>query len=130
MDLQRQQEVQAERTKPTITLVTGSSMLGLGCIVGNESIKQRGRMEEKEQHIQVLEIKAIRLSQKAVTDKLYDQHVRVRSDSTTAVSYVNKMGRLNIWNVTKYPKKYGNTVFIGKHMGQTQHPYACISDKP
>ena len=99
------QSRQIERTQPTITLITVSSMLGWGCIVGNESLNGRWSMKEQEQHINVLEIKAILLSLKAVTDQIYGQHIRVLSDSTTAVCYINKMGGLNSLECDKISKE-------------------------
>ena len=80
------------RPPPTLTLLTDSSMLGWGCVMGEEIFNGQWTLAEQEEHINVLDMKAILLSLQAIVDTIKHQHVRVASDSTTAVTYINKMG--------------------------------------
>ena len=84
------------KPSPDLTISTDSSMIGWGCIVaeGQESFNGHWSKDEQEEHINVLEVKAILLAIKALIkhSTLKPNHIRVLSDSTTAVAYVNKMG--------------------------------------
>ena len=86
------QERTIVKPQPTITITTDSSMLGWGCIIGDETFNGRWAIEEQAEHINVLETKAILLAIQSLGSQVQGQHVRVLSDSTTAVTYVNKMG--------------------------------------
>ena len=57
-----------------------------------ESTGGRWSIEEKQEHINVLELKAGLLGIKAFQLKLSNVHVKLTMDSTTAISYVSRMG--------------------------------------
>ena len=57
-----------------------------------ESTGGRWSIEEKQDHINVLELKAGSLGIKAFQLKLSNIHVKLTIDSTTAISYVSRMG--------------------------------------
>ena len=57
-----------------------------------ESTGGRWSIEEKQDHINVLELKAGLLGIKAFKLKLSNIHVKLTMDSTTAISYVSRMG--------------------------------------
>ena len=63
----------------------------------------------KTYHINCLELKAIYLAIKAYNNLLKGcKHIRIRSDNTTAIAYVNNMGGLV--HVIVWQKKYGHIV--------------------
>ena len=82
------------RTSPDITISTDSSMLGWGCTTESEEFNGLWDIQERTHHINVLEVKAILLSIKSLGDELRNKHIRVMTDSTTAVAYVNNKGGL------------------------------------
>ena len=49
-------------------------------------------LEERRLHINVLELLAVQFSLSALFLSIHDQHVRVESDYTTVISYINSMG--------------------------------------
>ena len=57
-----------------------------------ESTGGRWSIEEKQDHINILELKAGLLGIKAFKLKLSNIHVKLTMDSTTAISYVSRMG--------------------------------------
>jgi hypothetical protein len=48
--------------------------------------------EEAEKHINELELEAVHFALKSLCQNIYTKHIRVRSDNTTAVCYINNMG--------------------------------------
>ena len=82
--------------KPPIDLIisTDSSNLGWGCTVENTSFNGHWTLDEQKEHINVLETKAILLAVKSLLSNTQHipKHIRVLSDSTTAVAYVSQMG--------------------------------------
>ena len=81
----------------TVTVTTDSSMLGWG---GHAKLQGETRLvadnwsseETRTQHINVLELRAVRLTLCRLQQWLQDRVVLVECDNTTAVSYLNKMG--------------------------------------
>ena len=67
-------------------------MLGWGAVFNLSSTGGRWQQSESTSHINVLELKAIWFGLKSFCDKLRDTHIRLRSDSSTAVAYINEMG--------------------------------------
>ena len=49
-------------------------------------------LEERKLHINILELLAIQFSLSALLYNVHDQHVRVESDNTTVIFYINSMG--------------------------------------
>ena len=75
-----------------ITIQTDSSLIGWACVSDTSSVQGRWSIEESEYHINVLELKAILLSIACFKDEFKDKHVKILTDSTTAVNYINNMG--------------------------------------
>ena len=71
---------------------TDASLLGWGAIFGDEKTSGRWTVSESESHINVLELLAVLFSLMSFFKDKATDHVRVRSDSITAVTYINKMG--------------------------------------
>lgn len=94
----------------TATLTCDASNLGWGAIFDSVAINGRWSFDELSWHINALELQAIYLGLKSIlTIKLRDSFLLIRSDNTTAVSYINKKGGLksllclnissNIWTL-------------------------------
>lgn len=82
------------RENPRITLQTDSSMTGWGALIVESNMETRGfwTKEEKQKHINYLELLAVYLGLKALMNTMAKTHVKVLSDNTTVVSCINKMG--------------------------------------
>lgn len=81
-----------EKGNPDVVIQTDSSTSGWGFVVEGEKGGGRWSEEEKLSHINVLELKAILFSLKALTGKTKGKHVKILSDSSTAVCYVTNFG--------------------------------------
>ncbi len=81
-----------DQSTPDITIQTDSSTLGWGLVFQQTQVGGRWTTEEKLNHINVLEMMAIFFALKALSSQIVNRHVRVLSDSSTAVCYVNNMG--------------------------------------
>lgn len=75
-----------------IDLFTDASSLGWGGHLGCQITSGTWSLDEKELHINILEMKAILFSLQAFEHELEGRHVRVFCDNTTAINYVNEMG--------------------------------------
>lgn len=78
--------------QPTCILTTDASLKGWGALMDTLCTQGRWSVEDNHQHINFLELKAIFLALRAFLPHLIGQTVVVRSDNTTAVSYINKQG--------------------------------------
>ena len=74
------------------TMTTDASKTGSGCSLGNISTGGLWNPEESENHINWLEVKAMLFSLKSFVHHICQKHVKILSDNTTAVSYINHMG--------------------------------------
>ena len=77
---------------PQITLFSDSSKKGWGAHNGKESIGGEWSLSEQEYHINYLELLALFFALKSFCSLVRNQHVRVFTDNSTAMVYVNKMG--------------------------------------
>lgn len=77
---------------PSITITTDASLFGWGAVLRDKSIGGRWSAEERNNHINTLELMAIFLALKSFIGEISYNHVMIRCDNTTAVSYINKMG--------------------------------------
>jgi hypothetical protein len=60
---------------------------------------------EKLDHINYLELKAIYLALQCFTKNLANQYILIRSDNTTAVSYINRMGSVRFPKLANLARK-------------------------
>lgn len=81
-----------DKGNPETVIQTDSSLLGWGFVYEGNKAGGRWTDQEKTLHINVLELKAILFALKALGDKIRNKHVKVLSDSTTAVCYVTNFG--------------------------------------
>lgn len=73
---------------PEIQIQTDASLSGWGAICQDSQTGGRWSDEEKENHINFLELKAIQFALKAFQSKIEGKHVKILTDNTTALSYV------------------------------------------
>ena len=81
--------------KPTnigYVIYTDASESGWGAHDGINSIGERWSDDKIHYHINVLELLSIELALKAFLKDSNKKHVRIFSDNTTAVAYINKQG--------------------------------------
>lgn len=89
---------------PTIIISTDASLDGWGCSYGVETTGGQWNIEESSLHINVLELKAILFSLKSYFNNLSCVHVRIKSDNSTAVHYVNNLGGVKSLSCHKVAK--------------------------
>ena len=77
---------------PNVTICTDASISGWGAKMGVDECGGRWTLLEKEDHINILELKAILFGLKSLCKDLRNKHILVKSDNTTAVAYVRNMG--------------------------------------
>lgn len=81
-----------DKGNPDLVIQTDSSLLGWGFVIDGEESGGRWTKEEKVLHINALELKAILFALQALKEKVKNKHVKVLSDSTTAVHYITNFG--------------------------------------
>ena len=77
---------------PYITMTTDASQVGWGATVDGHNTQGLWDAHETTFHINILELLAIQFGLIALLDKVHDQHIRIMSDNTTAISYIISMG--------------------------------------
>lgn len=79
---------------PLLIIQTDASLFGWGAVTLRPHAQASGVWNPQEQslHINVLELKAILQALKKLCLGSKDIHIRIQSDNTTAVAYVNNMG--------------------------------------
>ena len=82
---------QIRRPKPDFTMFADASNEGWGAHVGEETSGGRWAEEEKEDYINVLELKAILLGLQSLC-RVKGCHIRIMTDNTTALAYVAHQG--------------------------------------
>ena len=80
------------QTQPDITLTSDASYIGWGCACGQTQSGGQWLPEEKEFHINYLELKAALFALKCFQNLICGRHVRIMIDNTTAVACLNHMG--------------------------------------
>lgn len=80
------------RSRPVAVIRTDASSFAWGANMGDTSTHGMWRNEEKEHHINVLELKAAILGVQSLCRNLKLCHLRIEVNNTTAVSYINNMG--------------------------------------
>ena len=77
---------------PDLTLTTDASTRGWGAVSGVQKTGGLWSLEEQAFHINYLELKAVFLGLKSLLNNVHNKHIRIQSDNTTTVAYVNNMG--------------------------------------
>ena len=80
------------RNNADIVKTTDASTIGWGAAKGEISTGGHFTETEKEQHINVLELMAALFGIRALCRHVFDKHILLKVDNTSAVSAINKMG--------------------------------------
>ena len=82
---------------PKLTLETDASKSGWGATSGERGISGKWSLAESQQHINLLELRAVGLALKTFCKHMFDCHILIRSDNQVAVRYVNTKGGTHSW---------------------------------
>ena len=77
---------------PSTIITTDASHIGWGAVVNGHKAQGLWSTCERALHINNLEMLAIKFGLTSLLDHTSDQHIRMQSDSLTAISYVMSMG--------------------------------------
>ena len=86
---------------PEVTVVTDASLLGWGGHLEEAEIRGLWSPAESQLHINLLELRAIRLALKAFLRSLQGRLVQEFTDNTTAMWYSNKQGGMGTWTLCR-----------------------------
>lgn len=106
---------------PSIIITTDASLLGWGCSFGEATAGGQWSEREACAHINVLELRAILLGLKSFLSDYKNSHIRIRSDSTTAVSYINNFGGVKSLSCHKVAKEIWSWAFTGGNYLSAEH---------
>ena len=79
-------------SKIDVTLYTDASNNRWGAVMGTEKTGSRWTEAKSNNHINCLELMAVLFGLKAFCSTMKSIHIRIYSDNTTTVSYINSMG--------------------------------------
>ena len=77
---------------PSYIMRTDASGIGYGAVMNDIATQGLWSEEERRDHINVLEIRAVLLGLQSLCKSLSQCHIRAEVDNMTAVSYINNMG--------------------------------------
>ena len=132
-------EIRYIQIKPAdITIQTDSSLVGWACVYGDKIAQGRWSDAESKLHINVLELKAILFAISTYKTEFKYQHVRILTDSTTAVNYINNMGGVKsrqcndeakeTWEICKENKIWISCAHIPGHENVADRPSREFKD--
>ena len=81
------------RDPPQIFVQSDASLIGWSAVCDNVTTGGRWTAEESQLHINVLELQAAFFALQSLCSKESNTHIHLQLDNTTAVSYINAMGR-------------------------------------
>lgn len=77
---------------PDLCITTDASSYGWGAVMGQTSTGGLFSINEKEGHINVLELKAILFGLQSLARDISNSHIKILTDNSTAVACINKFG--------------------------------------
>ena len=77
---------------PTYVITTDGSHIGWGACMGDVTTQGLWNLAERKLRINILELLAVQISLSALLSDVHGQQVRLESDNTTVISYINSMG--------------------------------------
>ena len=86
------QDMPIVRKAPEVVISTDASDLGWAGCLNELTTNGRWSNDEKQLHINARELLAILFTLKSFSQLLRGRHIKVLSDNTTAINYVNEMG--------------------------------------
>ena len=107
---------------PVFTLTSDASLRGWGAASGTFSTHGLWSEAETAYHNNVLELLAVELGLRSLLADCNGQHIRVVSDNTTAVSYINGMGGVYLCLVTASRVTFGPGLLI-REIGSLRRIY-------
>ena len=77
---------------PNLVIITDASLLGWGAVCDGSRIGGRWSLEEKDHHINYLELLAVYHALRAFCKDKHDLHIQIKTDNVCCQTYINKMG--------------------------------------
>ena len=77
---------------PSVEIKTDASLNGWGAVMGSSSTGGLYSEEETQDHINVLELKAILFGLKSLARHIWLAHIKILCDNSAAVACINKFG--------------------------------------
>lgn len=77
---------------PDFEFTSDASSIGWGAFMGDRKVQSEWADHQKELHINVKELLAVKLGLECVASDKYDCTIKINSDNTTTVSHINNMG--------------------------------------
>ena len=92
-----------------LALFTDASLEGWGAVIPSAGTHAQGIWSpvDKQEHINILELKAVLLGLKHLCHLLSDQHIQLHIDSMTAVNYIKNFGGLALLLAMQSLGKFG-----------------------
>ncbi|KAJ8047679.1 hypothetical protein HOLleu_06735 [Holothuria leucospilota] len=91
-NLQAQNGCSIRSLTPDLIIQTDASLTGWGAVCGASRTGGHWLEHDKTWHINVLELQAIYLALNCFTRNLSNQHILIKSDNVSALSYINRQG--------------------------------------
>ena len=77
---------------PDLVIETDASRQGWGAAMGAMTVRGHWTEAEQEEHINVLELRAVLFAVQALCSAKSNMHLHIKADNITAVAHINKMG--------------------------------------
>ena len=77
---------------PELTLTTDASTRGWGAVTPDNRTGGLWNLQEQQYHTNYLELKAVLLGLQSLCSDVTNKHIRILTDNTTTVAYINAMG--------------------------------------
>ena len=123
------------RQNVEVEIWTDASLDGWGYFYDGKRVGNRWNDIEKQMHINVFELKAIYFSIKALRTEIQHKHVKLYSDNSTAVSYINNMGGIksedcNAWSIKIWNLCVDNEIWIScTHIAGSKNVHADAASR-
>ena len=95
-------------TNPDLILTTDASNTGWGAVCEGQQTGRLWSVEEQCSHINSLEIKAVLFGLQSLCSNFTDKHIRIQSDNTNTVSYINAMGGIKLMAAIAWHYRFGS----------------------
>ena len=95
---------------PQIRVTTDSLLIGWGAVCNDIQTGGQWGLSEipTDNNINYLKLKALYLGLLSFREELLNKHVRIQTDNSTTITYINHMGRHALTAVIQLPESSGN----------------------